>query len=320
MKIVALSVPFPGAKRPLEEGAKLGFWDFVLLDGKIEIPPADLYLLGAWHPIYEHILSAPADKAVLWTSSVGEMDFTPVERGYLRGLLDDTRISFLWFGCHALGAAHEPKGFGAPYPFAVPENEAGLPGIAEKKDIITLFCPTGPKKNILNQLYALRLAATKYGIDFTLHTNIAGYDQELRAIPKVVRHGWLDRPAYEALIASARLNMALSWAETYSYQAVEAALMGTPSLASPSIRIPVMGDALKLKLDCHLDLNDPTAIAQAVRSVWSDLSQQKSLDWEDAQHDTYAAIDWANDYFRSTWSAELKKRGYELHDGQRRSE
>lgn len=317
MKIVALSVPFPGAKRPLEEGAKLGMWDFVLLDGKVEIPPADLYLLGAWHPIYEQLLSAPADKAVLWTSSVGEMDFTSVERGYLRGLLEDTRISFIWFGCPALGEAHKPKGFFAEYPFHLPESEGDLPDIAPKRDIITFFCPTGPKKNILNQLYALRLAAAR-GLDFTLHTNIAGYDQELMAIPKVVRHGWLDRPAYEALIASARLNMALSWAETYSYQAVEAALMGTPSLASPSIRIPVMGDALKLKLDCHLDLNDPTVIAQAVRSAWSDLSQQTSQFWEDAQHDSYEAILHANDCFRATWSAELKKRGYELHDGQRR--
>lgn len=307
MKIIALSVPFPGAKRPLEEGAKLGMWDFVLLDGKVEIPPADLYLLGAWHPVYEQILSAPADKAVLWTSSVGEMDFTPVEQGYLRGLLEDTRISFIWFGCPALGEAHKPKGFFAEYPFHLPESEGDLPDIAAKRDIITLFCPTGPKKNILNQLYALRLAAAR-GLDFTLHTNITGYDQYLKAIPKVVRHGWLDRPAYERLIASARLNMAVSWAETYHYQAVEAALLGTPSLASSALPVPVMGDALDSFMD-HVYANSPNELAQAIRFTWGVLDD-KSPAWADVQHEVYEALRDRNKSFVQTWAKELAKRGY----------
>ena len=90
MKIVGLSVPFPGARKPLEEGAKLGWWDFILLGGsRVEIPPAEVYILAAWHPLYNQLigLCSGARLGVLWTSSGGEMDLEPVETSYLNGIL-----------------------------------------------------------------------------------------------------------------------------------------------------------------------------------------------------------------------------------------
>ena len=48
-KRVALSVPFPGVSRVLEEGEKLGLWEFITLDGSpVKIPDADQYILGGY--------------------------------------------------------------------------------------------------------------------------------------------------------------------------------------------------------------------------------------------------------------------------------
>lgn len=230
MNIVALSLPFPGAKRPLEEGAKLGMWTFILLGkGQISIPPADIFILAAWHPAYEQLLGLPGRIGVLWTSSAGEMDFTPVEQHYLNNINRDPQIDFIWFGDPSLARVYPRKGFYAPYPFDV--DEVALPAV-EKRNIVTLFCPTGMKKAIYPQLLAVKLI--QGSVDLTLHTNIQGYDHILNELD-CQRYGWLPDEEYKALVASARINLAVSWAETYHYQGCEAALMGTPSVGSRAI-------------------------------------------------------------------------------------
>lgn len=236
-RICGLSAPFPGAKRPLEEGAKLGMWEFALIDSpRVDIPPANIYILAAWHPVYSQILDVLDDSrriGVLWTSSVGEMDFTPVEQEYLNWLLKYSRVEFIWFGDPALARIYPEKGFYAPYPIDV--DSVKPPGL-EKKDIITLFCPTGPKKNILNQLLAVKIIQRE-GLDVVLHTNIQGYSELLNSL-NCVWHNWLPDVEYQELIASAKVNLACSWCETFNYQVAEAALLGTISVVSPTVPIP----------------------------------------------------------------------------------
>jgi glycosyltransferase involved in cell wall biosynthesis len=234
--ITALSAPFPGARRPLEEGAKLGLWDFVLLDGAVHIPKfpkSDIYLLAAWHPAYEQLLALGDKRGIVWSSSVGEMDFTPIEQRYLWEIERDPRIDFLWFGDKGLALAHPQKGFYAPYPLSC---NASSPQV-KKEDIATLFCPTKPSKNIYTQLCALKIVQKQTKL--TLHTNIQGYDAILSELDHV-RHGWLPQPGYQKLIASARVNLAVSWAETFNYQCAEALLWGTPSVTSYTVPIPGM--------------------------------------------------------------------------------
>jgi len=249
---VFLSVPFPGAKRPGEEGAKLGLWDFVLLDGpRIIIPEARTYIIAAWHPAYQPLLglSTGSKLGVLWSSSGGEMDMEPIEQEYLTRLLDDPRISFIWFGDPALAQVYPEKGFYAPYPFDV--DKVNLPNV-EKKDIAMLFCPTGPKKNILNQLLAMRLVQRKRKL--TLYTNVQGYDVILRDLD-CVRHEWLPDVEYRSLLASARVNLACSWCETFNYNVAEAGLLGTVSVTSSTI--PLSGLAVKYP-------NSPVMIAEKI--------------------------------------------------------
>lgn len=237
--IVALTVPFPGAKRPLEEGAKMGWWDLVMIDGQsVPVPDANNYILGAWHPVYNELVDYLVTRGkvcVMWTSSVGEVDFTPEEQEYLPSLVRDPRVDRLWFGDSSLARIYPEKGFFAWYPLAIGDLHLPEP-VADKHDIFTLFCPTGPKKNILAQLVAVRIVQQYYP-QMVLHTNVRGYDWLIDQM-NVVRHDWLPDDDYRQLIGRSRLNLAVSYCETFNYQVAEAALLGTPSLISPTVPLP----------------------------------------------------------------------------------
>ena len=188
---------------------------------------------------------------MMWTSSVGEMDFTPVEQEYLRSILADPRISFIWFGDESLARLYPRKGFWAPYPLDV--DGLGSPyQDPHKEDIATLFCPTGLKKNILNQLLAMKLVQRSRKL--TLHTNLQSYDHILKDLD-CVHHDWLPEAEYHKLIASAKVNLGVSWCETFNYQIAEAALVGTASVISPTILLPGIG----IK-----NPNDPSEIASTI--------------------------------------------------------
>lgn len=250
-KIIGLSIPFPGARRPLEEGAKLGLWEFVLLQGeRVKIPPADVYIFAAYHPIYERLFTLGGKNVILWTSSAGEMDMEPIEQQFLDRLLKDPRVSTIWFGDQSLALAYPEKGFYAPYPLA-----CDIPPEVEKQDIITLFCPAGPKKNILNQLLAAKLVQRE--MHLTLHTNIRGYDGIISELD-CVRHDWLPDGEYQRLLAQSKVNLAISWCETFNYQVAEAALCGTCSLVSETIPVPGM---------VITNPNNPALIAQGIIEV-----------------------------------------------------
>ena len=232
MKAVFISLAFPGVSQVGEHGAQLGLWEFVKLEGqRVAIPPADLYVLGAWHGAYSQVLTALAGERVgiCWTSSAAEMELNaPIEFVYLKQALDNPRIAFVWFGDPGLAAAYPEKGFWHPYPLEfVPQPPA------DKRQILTLCCPDKPSKNIYAQLLAV--AILQQGEPhLVLHTNIP----DLRGLEghlNVVQHGWLPRMEYDQLLASARLNLAASFSETCCYQAAESVLLGTPCLLSPAV-------------------------------------------------------------------------------------
>lgn len=241
-------------------------WEFVLLTGgRIAIPDADIYILAAWHSAYEQLLGLGGKTGVLWTSSAGEMDFEPVEQEYLRRIREDPRISFIWFGDPSLAKIYPEKGFYAPYPMDV---DGVNPPNVEKKNIVTLFCPTGPKKNILNQLLAVKLVQSSTKL--TLHTNVQGYESlfnDVRGID-AIRHEWLPDVEYRSLLASAKVNLACSWCETFNYNVAEAALLGTVSVTSGSVPLPGLRVAFP---------NSPVFIAEQIINCMKDLYKENIL-------------------------------------------
>lgn len=237
----------------LEEAEKLGLLELVRLDrDRVRIPPADVYILGAWHPTYAQVVKVLEGSrvGVLWTSSAGEMQFEPVEQDYLAAIIDSKEVEFVWFGDKSLGQVWD-KGFYAPYPMKL----EGYPR-REKQDIVTLFCPATAKKNLLNQVVAIALLQREQ--DLTLHTNVP-IDPAFAASIKLryVQHDWLPDQEYKKLIASSKLNFAVSWAETLSYQSAEAALWGTASIVSATVPW--------LKLD--VNPNSPSDIACLAREM-----------------------------------------------------
>ena len=265
-KIVAISMPFPGVCRVLEESEKLGFLKLVKLDSdRVAIPPADTYLLGAWSPAYNQLLKVLEGSrvGVLWTSSCGELGFEPIEQDYLAAIIDNPAIKFVWFGDESLGKVFK-KGFYAPYPMKLPE-EGLIPH--EKQDIVTLFCPNTAKKNIVNQLVAIALLQRTTSV--VLHTNVPVDPVFAASIKlKYVQHSWLEEREYKELIASSKLNFACSWAETLNYQAAEALMLGTFSVLSTTI--PWAMPYLTVK-----NPNDPLEIAQVAHKVLD--TQERAL-------------------------------------------
>ena len=227
--ITFLTLPFPGVRRVGEEGKKLGLWELVIIEGeRINIPAADTYILGSWHPAYSQLLGLNGKIGILVTSSAGELDMEPIEQEWLHQILIDPRISFIWFGSESLSQVFPEKSFFAPYPLSADIKPPDI----QKQNIITLFCPTGFKKNIYSQLCALAIIQRQRNL--TLHTNVQGYNHILSMLD-CVRHGWLPTEDYHRLLASARVNLACSWCETFNYNVAEAGLLGTPSVVSPTI-------------------------------------------------------------------------------------
>lgn len=243
----------------MQEGEKLNWWEFVHLDGQEAIIPiADTYIFAAWDPIYdkviEYIVPEKSKVISLWTSSVGEMDFEPIERSFLSHIIQHPRISHVWFGDTSLARTNGPKGFWAPYPIRIVK---GQPEEYPKKNYITMFCPSGPKKNILNQLTAIRILQETE--DLELYTNVNGYD-DILALMKCRKFGWLEKIEYQSKMMASRLNMACSWAETYNYNVAEAALLDTVSVTSNTVPI----SSLRIK-----DPNDPLEIADEILSHYN---------------------------------------------------
>lgn len=247
-KITAITAPFPGAKRPLQEGAKLGWWEYVELGGDrrdpVEIPLSDIYIFGAWHPGYDRLINdlriyKEKQIIVMWTSSVGEVDLCPPEQYYLPMLLKGDVIDKIWFGDIGFNRAYPEKSFYARYPLCV--DHVIRPHFWDKRDTITLMCPSTSKKNILAQLLAVKLLQDS-GVEFVLETNIEGYDWVLKDINHR-RHSWLEQSQYNKVLGDAKVNLAVSHCETFNYQVAEAALLGTPSVISPVI--PLTGNPVK---------------------------------------------------------------------------
>lgn len=232
MKLAFLTLPFPGVSRIGAEGHKLGLWDFMeLYPGALRLPDVDTYILGAWSPTYTSILPVLKGRTVgvCWTSTEMETALNaPVEHEYLRQVLKDPAISFIWFGDPKLAAKHSDKGFYLPYPIQYQEQEQ-----AEKGDYITLFCPDKPTKNIDNQLKAVAAFQMAGNERIALHTNL-GCLRNLDYL-NVVRQPWLPASEYHQLLAGARANLACSLSETFCYQAAEAVLLGTPCVLSSEI-------------------------------------------------------------------------------------
>ena len=202
-------------------------------------------MLGGWSPLYFRVfnrLPKGASVGVLWTSPLAQTEYSPVEMEYIatiKKLLDRGTLSYVWFGSEDwLTIFDNDKAFFAPYPVSSRE----IPNVQRMDGHVGLFGPLHPRKNILNQLAAVRFA------EATVHLGEAS--QELVAFMdamgiKYKLHGWMEEEEYYRTVASMRMGLQVSHAgvESFSFVAFDSMLMGVPCLTSvdwapPKMRVP----------------------------------------------------------------------------------
>lgn len=274
MNVVFVVTGFPGVARVGEEGEKLGWWKLHRV-GEENPPPADAVIFGWWSPVYERYMETykNARICVLVTSSPGEMDLERSEMPILVKLLNDRRIHAIWAGHPGFSECH-PKMFYAPYPMSLEGYTHG-----PKVPIITLFSPGTLKKNIVNQFIAARDLCIRNKL--TLHTNVTpptGLVSIIGAFP-IVWYSWVPRETLYGAMRASQLNLAVSWAETHSYNAAEAILLGTPNVGSETI--PFLPRSV-----CVSDPNNPGSIVSRAEAILR--GERTLLEQEDALR-SYAA-------------------------------
>lgn len=272
-KVCALTVPYPGVRQWLEHGHRERLWDLRVIDTNqpLEVPDAELYLLGAWSNAYLGIIDRirkqdPKKRfAVAWSSSPGEMGTTHIEIAYAlsisRNGKDAPRID-AWACLHPDLVPHFPNAIHLPGPIHI-ETDRSIP--FTKRTGVFFFAPATTKKNIFPQLLAVkRFQDQKPGDpDRRLYTNLAdyapimkGYGIDYEIVP------WLDRAEFMQRISHARLAMISSIYESHSYAAVDFMSQGVPVVGSPTI--PWLPKAWMA------EPNSPESMVRVMTQLWDD--------------------------------------------------
>ncbi len=125
---------------------------------------------------------------------------------------------------------------------------------------MTLLNPSTAKKNALNQIMAVKFLEKK-GFSPVLHTVMEHYVPLLKLFGvDYERHDWLKGDDYWSVLKGSDLNLCVSWAETFSYQSLEAVYAGTPILGSSTV------DWLPDRFKCYVP-NNPVRIAERMQDI-----------------------------------------------------
>lgn len=130
---------------------------------------------------------------------------------------------------------------------------------------IDIFCSIRPGKNIMNQIFAVKLAQ----IHTNLHINFN--DPELihfinETGIKPVIHTWLDEVAYYRLIAGMTLSLQVTFTESFSYAVCERMCLSIPTLTSYDIYL-VAEDQFLSKYLCINKLDTPSEITKGIKNI-----------------------------------------------------
>ena len=248
-------------------GEEAGLWRFADLQslaGGDEDEIEGTVILGAYHPRYRQ-LSTRKKPLFWWTSRPFEMEQTgDVEMSELRNIVkryEMGQVGEVLFGVASPDARSDladALGVGVPvsYPVGVElgnrQRSVVIPGS------IGLFCPAKPSKNVYTQLVAVRLAQKKRG--GVLYTNLTTLRPVLDWLGvNYEAVGWMPGDDYYDLLSRIEVNLAVSWSESFNYQAVEAALLGVPTVGSEA---GVLSEVTTYYHD--LDADDAHSIAECV--------------------------------------------------------
>lgn len=249
---------FPGVSAVIEHATSLGIGRRIALHelNYKNFKKEDLLILGAWEPdLYPtRIRRINCRKAILWTSSWGQMLFSPnqVEVSQLEhilNLLKNGRIDYLFIGSKEIYEYYKNVSnvYQFPYPFN-PELILRYRAREKIPNSVSLFIPPGSqaRKNYLNMKIGFELAKRR-NPELTLYTN----------------ETWIPKEQYCELLSKMMLNLHCTWTESFCYQVAEALFLSTLSLVSQCI-----ADNLNLN-DFSLihNLDSPREIAEKIVKI-----------------------------------------------------
>lgn len=120
-----------------------------------------------------------------------------------------------------------------------------------------LFCPTHPRKNILNQIYGFILA-TKENSNIFLHTNSQIRIQH----PQIKYYDWLEKKDYEELLKKIDFSLQVFHTESFCYGYVESMIRGIPAICSPCVY-----NNFRLQLMYPLIIENPDSVIEISKII-----------------------------------------------------
>ena len=223
---------FPGVTAVFRDGEKLGLWKFYELHKPFP-KEAKLFILGAWHPYYRMLFpDLKGKKTILITSTPAQLEMGVVDMEFLR-LIQEFKnrdvIDDILCGSLALAEWLDAKYF--PYPIWLSPDKA-FNSIEEKvPNCVGLFLPYHYRKNIFNQIIALKLLQKRIPT-LEVFTNLNPY--YLPSFCKFV--GWRYRAEYLQLLRTVQVFLHVTWTESLAYGVIDALREGTLPLVSTQVQ------------------------------------------------------------------------------------
>lgn len=272
-RIVTTCPGFPGVTRVFRELESLGLSKHVPIEAdSVYFPPCDVLIFGAYSPIYEPLLAAlPRENKMLgflWTSTVTQAEMSGVELGYFSRIMELLRsgaIDFVWVGSKDwLQVVDDDRVHYIPYPLNVCARTApSLRDVDETLKHVSLFCPNHPRKNIANQLIAVKLANQKEQLK--IHTNTITTEQAALLKGLIhVDHGWMPPEKYRETIAQMNIGLQVSHngVESLNYVVLDHFIENVPVVMSRGIYSnyePVIKEGW---IEKYMIVEDPTNPAE----------------------------------------------------------
>lgn len=258
--VTPASGTFPGVSAVFQNGQAVSDqFKHIYLHDLPTIPPDATLIIGAWSAAYSLPLRRhQGPKYILWTSPPLQSELAGVEMDYLQtvlGLKEKGVIKdVLW---NDSGFAEAMGGVHFPHPYVLPESSK-VP--QEARSGAALFAPAHPRKNVVTQALAAKLAGLQ------LHLNGADqYHGILKALKvDFVDHGWMEtRADYLGRLGRCKISLGVFLSESHGYSIHDSLALGVPVVASGCVADNFGFD----DIDTVVPVDDPVAICERILSI-----------------------------------------------------
>jgi len=268
---------FPGVKAHLKNYLSTGLTEHTETITPSAVIGRKMVIFGAWHPVYyeamQKIKSTGVPIALLWTSSVGQIDFVNngIEISFLyllKDLIYAGLIDILFTPTEQIQNMFQQ--FIEPKKVILLPHSLNWNKIQEKydkniypeKNDIDLFSTAETRKNILPQIHASKLADCRIYLNHTSQRYI--FFADILKV-KYTSMGWIPDETYFNVIQQMKMGLQVTYAESFNYVVAEHFAMKRPCLISPVMGRWVDNNLWKDIMIYNID--NPFEIADVIMNI-----------------------------------------------------